>query len=76
MLKQEARKSNHEQVVEEDRLSKLPKNYEMKQMRQKWELEEMEMRRVIYLLFLTLIQMYGASILFDEHAHAGYFFFS
>ncbi|VDN60052.1 unnamed protein product [Dracunculus medinensis] len=43
--RQEARKSNHEQVVEEDRLSKLPKNYEMKQMRQKWELEEMEMRR-------------------------------
>ncbi|GMR32354.1 hypothetical protein PMAYCL1PPCAC_02549 [Pristionchus mayeri] len=43
--RQEARKQNHEQVVEEDRKSKLPVNYEAKKARQEWELEEIEAKK-------------------------------
>ncbi|VDM99381.1 unnamed protein product [Thelazia callipaeda] len=43
--RQESRKLNYEQVVEEDHRSKLPKNYELKRKRQEWELEELEMRK-------------------------------
>jgi len=43
--RQEARKRNHETVVEEDRVLKLPKNFEAKQSRQKWELEELEAKK-------------------------------
>lgn len=42
--RQESRKLNHASVVEEDRQSKLPKNYEIKRKRQDWELQEMEER--------------------------------
>uniref|UniRef100_A0A914ZR02 Pre-mRNA-splicing factor SYF2 n=1 Tax=Parascaris univalens TaxID=6257 RepID=A0A914ZR02_PARUN len=43
--RQESRKLNHEQVVEEDRKLKLPKNYEMRRKRQEWELEELELKK-------------------------------
>ncbi|KAI1730910.1 SYF2 splicing factor domain-containing protein [Ditylenchus destructor] len=43
--REESRKLNHEQVVEEDRLSKLPKNFEAKRKRQEWELHEMTARK-------------------------------
>uniref|UniRef100_A0A914VIN4 Pre-mRNA-splicing factor SYF2 n=1 Tax=Plectus sambesii TaxID=2011161 RepID=A0A914VIN4_9BILA len=41
----ESRKQNHQEVVEEDRRDKLPKNYEAKRQRQEWELEELEKRK-------------------------------
>ncbi|KAK0405127.1 hypothetical protein QR680_017810 [Steinernema hermaphroditum] len=40
-----ARKQNHEQVVEEDRIAKLPKNYESIRQRQQWQLQDMEDRK-------------------------------
>ncbi|KAL3990834.1 Pre-mRNA-splicing factor SYF2 [Acanthocheilonema viteae] len=43
--RQESRKLNYEQVVEEDRRSKLPKNYDLKRKRQEWELKEMELKK-------------------------------
>uniref|UniRef100_A0A914DQJ0 Pre-mRNA-splicing factor SYF2 n=1 Tax=Acrobeloides nanus TaxID=290746 RepID=A0A914DQJ0_9BILA len=43
--REDARKLNHEQVVEEDRVSKLPSNFEAKRRRQEWELEEIEARK-------------------------------
>ncbi|OZC10935.1 SYF2 splicing factor [Onchocerca flexuosa] len=43
--RQESRKLNYEQVVEEDHRSKLPKNYDLKRKRQEWELEQMELRK-------------------------------
>lgn len=46
VFQQEARKQNHEQVVEEDRKSKLPVNFESKKARQEWELEEIEAKKV------------------------------
>lgn len=44
-LRQQCRKANHEQVVEEDRRKKLPKNYEARKARDEWELQEMEERK-------------------------------
>ncbi|RCN28122.1 hypothetical protein ANCCAN_26141 [Ancylostoma caninum] len=44
-LRQQSRKANHEQVVEEDRKKKLPANYEAKKARDEWELEEMEAKK-------------------------------
>ncbi|ETN76536.1 SYF2 splicing factor [Necator americanus] len=44
-LRQQSRKANYEQVVEEDRKKKLPANYEAKKARDEWELEEMEERK-------------------------------
>uniref|UniRef100_A0A7I4XV78 Pre-mRNA-splicing factor SYF2 n=1 Tax=Haemonchus contortus TaxID=6289 RepID=A0A7I4XV78_HAECO len=44
-LRQQSRKANHEQVVEEDRKSKLPTNHEAKKAREEWELQEMEERK-------------------------------
>ncbi|KAK5966643.1 Pre-mRNA-splicing factor syf-2 [Trichostrongylus colubriformis] len=44
-LRQQSRKANHEQVVEEDRKKKLPANYEAKKAREEWELQEMEERK-------------------------------
>jgi hypothetical protein len=46
LFQEEGRKLNHDQVVEEDRISKLPRNFEAKRRRQEWELEEMEGREV------------------------------
>ena len=36
----EARKMNYQEVVEEDRRNKLPANWEAKQKRVEWELED------------------------------------
>ncbi|CAD6188374.1 unnamed protein product [Caenorhabditis auriculariae] len=44
-LRQKARKENHEQVVEEDRRAKLPKNYEAKKTREEWQVKELEERK-------------------------------
>jgi pre-mRNA-splicing factor SYF2 len=43
--REESRKLNHEQVVEEDRLSKLPRNHEARRKRQEWELRDIEARQ-------------------------------
>uniref|UniRef100_A0A914GUX3 Pre-mRNA-splicing factor SYF2 n=1 Tax=Globodera rostochiensis TaxID=31243 RepID=A0A914GUX3_GLORO len=43
--REESRKTNHEHVVEEDRRTKLPHNYEAKRKRQEWELEELVARK-------------------------------
>uniref|UniRef100_A0A915NW00 Pre-mRNA-splicing factor SYF2 n=1 Tax=Meloidogyne floridensis TaxID=298350 RepID=A0A915NW00_9BILA len=43
--REESRKINHEQVVEEDRRSKLPANFEAKRRRQEWELAELEAKK-------------------------------
>ena len=44
----EARKLNHQEVVEEDRRNKLPENFEAKRRRLEWE-EDEEERRKVYL---------------------------
>ncbi|KAF1761592.1 hypothetical protein GCK72_009848 [Caenorhabditis remanei] len=44
-LRQKARKENHEQVVEEDRRSKLPKNHESKKERDQWQVKELQDRK-------------------------------
>jgi len=41
----EARKYNHQEVVEEDRRAKLPNNFEAKQKRQEWQLDEYEKQK-------------------------------
>lgn len=43
--REESRKLNHEHVVEEDRRSKLPLNFEAKRKRQEWELGEILARK-------------------------------
>jgi len=43
--REESRKANHESVVEEDRLAKLPRNFEAKRRRQGWELQELVARQ-------------------------------
>jgi len=45
LRRNEARKLNHHEVVEEDRRNKLPTNWEARQMRAQWELEDMEKRK-------------------------------
>lgn len=40
-------------MVEEDRQSKLPKNYHAKRMRNEWELKELEARQVIHYDFIN-----------------------
>ena len=47
-LKNEARKLNHKEVVEEDRKSKLPTNFEAKRKRIEWEEEQEKKRKVNY----------------------------
>jgi pre-mRNA-splicing factor SYF2 len=44
-LQEESRKLNHNQVVEEDRQLKLPRNFESKRKRKEWELEDIEARK-------------------------------
>ena len=48
-LQNEARKMNHQEVVEEDRRNKLPKNWEAKRKRVEWEQQEEERRKVSFL---------------------------
>ena len=42
----EARKLNHQEVVEEDKRNKLPANWEQKKRRVEWEEEEEQRRKV------------------------------
>ena len=61
LFQQESRKQNHQSVVEEDRQSKLPKNYDIKRKRQEWELEEMEERKVTVCFKLTFCERTNGS---------------
>ena len=45
LLQEEGRKLNHTQVAEEDRIKKLPKNWESRRKRTEWKLEEVEAKR-------------------------------
>jgi len=45
LKRNEARKMNHQEVVEEDRRNKLPKNWEAKRKRVEWEQQEEERRK-------------------------------
>lgn len=44
-IQNEARKLNHQEVVEEDRRKKLPKNFDVKRKRVEWEQAEEEKRK-------------------------------
>lgn len=45
-LQNEARKLNHQEVVEEDKRLKLPSNWEAKKARLEWELAEDDKKKV------------------------------
>lgn len=45
-MQNEARKLNHQEVVEEDKRLKLPSNWEAKKSRLEWELAEDEKKKV------------------------------
>ena len=47
-MQNEARKLNHQEVVEEDRKNKLPSNHEAKRKRLEWELKEAKNQEVRY----------------------------
>ena len=55
-LKNEARKLNHKEVVEEDRKSKLPTNFEAKRKRIEWE-EEQEKKRKVNLYKTSVLKL-------------------
>lgn len=44
----EARKLNHQEVVEEDKRLKLPSNWEAKKARLEWELAENQKKKVMH----------------------------
>lgn len=46
LFQNEARKLNHQEVVEEDKRLKLPSNWEAKKARLEWELADNEKRKV------------------------------
>lgn len=46
LFQNEARKLNHQEVVEEDKRLKLPANWEAKKARLEWELADSEKRKV------------------------------
>lgn len=46
-LQNEARKLNHQEVVEEDKRLKLPSNWEAKKARLEWELAEDQKKKVL-----------------------------
>ena len=48
LLQNEARKLNHQEVVEEDKRLKLPANWEAKKARLEWELAEDEKKKVFW----------------------------
>lgn len=55
LCQNEARKLNHQEVVEEDKKLKLPSNWEAKKARLEWELADSEKRkvRVFFVFFST-----------------------
>lgn len=52
-MQNEARKLNHQEVVEEDKRLKLPSNWEAKKSRLEWELAEDEKKKV-FSVFSTM----------------------
>lgn len=50
----EARKLNHQEVVEEDKRLKLPPNWEAKKARLEWELKVEEKKKVNTKLWLSM----------------------
>ena len=54
LLQNEARKLNHAAVVEEDRVKKLPANWEAKRKRLEWEEAEEQRRKVPYVMLLIV----------------------
>ena len=52
MMKNSARKLNHAAVVEEDRVNKLPANWQALQKKNDWMLYEDERKKVIVILFI------------------------
>lgn len=59
LLQNEARKLNHQEVVEEDKRLKLPSNWEAKKARLEWELADNEKRKVgvyitLHILYKTI----------------------
>lgn len=50
-LQNEARKLNHQEVVEEDKRLKLPANWEAKKARLEWELTVDQKKKVFHYLF-------------------------
>lgn len=46
ILKNEARKMNHQEVAEEDKRNKLPANFAAKQRRVEWEIQEEDAKKV------------------------------
>ncbi len=47
--REQGRRDTQEQVAEEDRRAKLPKNYEARKARAEWKLEDDRKRKVHYL---------------------------
>jgi len=45
-MQNEARKLNHQEVIEEDRRKKLPSNWDAKQRQVEWEEKQEEMKKV------------------------------
>lgn len=54
-LQNEARKLNHQEVVEEDKRLKLPSNWEAKKARLEWEMTEDQKKKVIQYLSMAYI---------------------
>ena len=53
-LQNEARKLNHQEVAEEDRRKKLPKNWEAVQRRVEWENKEEEAKKVYRYIYANV----------------------
>ena len=45
-IKNEAKKLNHQEVVEEDKRNKLPANFEVRRRKAEWELQDEEAKKV------------------------------
>ena len=65
-FKNEARKINHQEVVEEDRRAKLPNNWEAKMARVEWEEKEDKLKKVCrnqMLISFKIIPQFNGSLL-------------
>lgn len=65
-LQNEARKLNHQEVVEEDKRLKLPTNWEAKKARLEWELAENEKKEVSFWLLQFLLVLKTVFILISK----------
>ena len=61
-LQNEARKLNHQEVVEEDRRNKLPENFEAKKRRLEWEEEEDKRKKVIIILLVKFTILVSSTL--------------